>query len=124
MNELIIEVNNNTNKTGFGFRVHTEIDNSMEIMDKIKKTLTTKVGQLDLLVIPQKLLKQIAKILEIEVDFSGKNEEFGMDVYGLKAFLKEDFWEDRQFTTEKIVKVIRLLEKNNMPIENLKFLSV
>lgn len=124
MNELIIEVNNNTNKTGFGFRVHTEIDNSMEIMDKIKKTLTTKVGQLDLLVIPQKLLKQIAKIMEIEVDFNGKNESFDMDEFGLKAYLKEDFWDDRQFKAVKIIEIVRLLEKNNIPIERLKFLSV
>lgn len=124
MNELIIEVNSK-NKTGFGFRAYTETYNQMEIMDKIKNAL--KGGQVDLLVIPQKLLKQIAEIMEIEVDFTNKknNDDYPpMDKFGLLAYLKDDFMNDNQFNAEKIVKIVRLLDKNNIPIERLKFFSV
>ena len=82
---------------------------------------------LEHLVIPQKLLKQIAKIMEIEVDFTNKknNDDYPpMDKFGLLAYLKDDFMNDNQFNAEKIVKIVRLLDKNNIPIENLKFLSV
>lgn len=91
------------------------------------ETQTIKGGQVDLLVIPQKLLKEIAKIMEIEVDFTNKNNNGDyppMDKYGFLAYLKDEFMEDNQFNAEKIVKITRLLDKNNISIENLKFLSV
>lgn len=92
--------------------------------EETEKLTSDSEVNVDLLVIPQKLLKQIAKIMEIEVDFNGKNESFDMDEFGLKAYLKEDFWDDRQFKAVKIIEIVRLLEKNNIPIERLKFLSV
>lgn len=77
--------------------------------------------------LPQKTLAKIFDILKYDYDFSSKEyngcKSCPLDEYSARQYLREELWSDTSRNPEQIIKLVRFLDRQNIPIEKLKLLK-